>query len=106
MNRVAIFVALALVSGDAVTQTSKPAAQPQGFYQDIAEIRFDESYGKNKATPVIPKSWRFVGVSNGQKMNSNHLWFQDSAGNIYLVKGFSDDSGFILNEQIQVLRAK
>ena len=106
MNRVAIFVALALVSGDAATQSKPALQQPQGFYQDVQEIRFDESMGRKKATPLVPRSWRFVGVSNGEKMNSNHLWFQDVAGNIYLVKGFASDRGFTLNEQIQVLRVK
>lgn len=106
MNRLAIFVAFALVSGDAASQTKPAPQRPEGFYNEISEIRFDESLGKKKATPVLPKSWRFVGVSNGDKRNANHLWFQDPAGNIYLVKGFADDSGFTLNEQIQVLRAK
>ena len=105
MRRLVVFVTFALISGDAATQ-SRPAVQPEGFYKDIAEIRFDESLGTKKTAPVIPKSWRFVGVSNGQKVNSNHLWFQDAAGNIYLVKGFADSDSFTLYEQIQVLRAK
>ncbi len=67
------------------------------------EIRFDESMGGTKPTPRIPKSWRFVGVSNGSNVNSNNLWFQDKAGNIYLVRGFtSTGTGqFTLQEGMQ-----
>lgn len=62
----------------------------------VNEIRFDESMGDKKPIPIIPKGWRFVGVSNGEKSNSNNLWFQDQAGNIYLVQGFTSGSEFIL----------
>jgi len=65
-----------------------------GFY--VTDVRFDESMGDKMPTPIIPKEWRFVGVSNGEKMNSNNLWFQDQAGNIYLVRGFNSGSKFIL----------
>jgi hypothetical protein len=68
----------------------------------IFEIRYDESYGK-RPSPVIPKGWRFVGVSNGQKMNSNNLWFQDQAGNIYVVRGFNTDSKFVLEDNAHKL---
>ena len=62
--------------------------------------------GPKKPTPAVPKAWRFVGVSNGQKSNSNNLWFQDATGNIFLIQGFSTSDEFVLNEQIQVLRVK
>ena len=70
----------------------------EGFV--IREIRFDESMGDKRPTPKIPKSWRLVGISNGEKGNSNNLWFQDTDGNIYLVQGFVSYGQFILKESI------
>lgn len=76
------------------------AEDPEKGGFKLYEIRFDESTGDKKPTPAIPKSWRFVGVSNGRSANSNNLWFQDQAGNIYLVQGFLNYSQFILDEPI------
>ena len=72
---------------------------PEGFV--IKEVRFDESVREKKPTPKIPISWRFIGVSNGEKSNSNNLWFQDKKGNIYVVQGFTAYDKFILREDIQ-----
>jgi len=83
-------------------QTLEPP-KLQGF--TLNEIRFDESEGGKKPTPQIPKSWRFVGVSNGEKSNSNNLWFQDSSGNIYMFQGFTDGPTFIINENVGELHA-
>src|SRR4030095_13719591 len=55
----------------------------------VGEVRFDESMGEKKPTPTLPSAWRFIGVSNGEKRNSNNLWFQDKDGSIYLVQGFT-----------------
>jgi hypothetical protein len=79
-------------------------AKLQGF--TISEIRFDESTGEKRATPVVPKDWKFVTVSNGEKANSNNLWFQDAAGNIYMVQGFTSYGKFIVNGIVQKLAAQ
>ena len=71
----------------------------------ISEIRFDESMGEKKSTPKLPGTWRFIGVSNGEKRNSNNLWFQDRDGSIYLVQGFTTEREFIVQESIQRLNA-
>jgi hypothetical protein len=71
----------------------------------IGEIRFDESMGEKKPTPKRPSTWRFIGVSNGEKRNSNNLWFQDRDGSIYLVQGFTTEREFIVQESIQKLNA-
>jgi hypothetical protein len=71
----------------------------------IGKIRFDESMGEKKPTPAIPNGWRFIGVSNGEKSNSNNLWFQDKDGSIYVVQGFTTGRQFILREDIQKLSA-
>jgi hypothetical protein len=70
-------------------------------------VRFDESRGYRKPTTVIPKTWRFVGVSNGRTINANNLWFQDSDGNIYVAQGFvADNEEFIIVDHMQKLAAK
>ena len=76
---------------------------PAGF--TIAEIRFDESMGEKKPTPKLPSTWRFIGVSNGEKANSNNLWFQDKDGSIYVVQGFTTHGEFIVPETIQKLNS-
>jgi hypothetical protein len=43
-------------------------------------------------------AWRFIGVSNGEKRNSNNLWFQDKDGSIYLVQGFTTERELIVQE--------
>ena len=58
----------------------------------VFEMNFEKG---GQGAPVLPKSWRFVGVSNGGHQNSNILWFQDPAGNIYLLQGFTEGDTFI-----------
>jgi hypothetical protein len=65
---------------------------------DISDIRFDESRGNRMSTPMIPRDWRLVGVSNGEEHNANNLWFQDRVGNVYLVRGHTSGGKFtVLN---------
>src|SRR5438128_389758 len=93
------FVTLTIVH---LSNTSSIAAQPGGPMAGaftVNEIRFDESEGPKKPTPSFPKSWRFVGVSNGEKQNSNNLWFQEPGGNIFVLRGFTTrGSDFVINE--------
>jgi hypothetical protein len=86
-----------------VRKASAQQSSLAGF--TIAEIRFDESMGEKKPTPKLPSTWRFIGVSNGEKRNSNNLWFQDKDGSIYLVQGFTTEREFIVQEGIQKLNA-
>ena len=79
------------------------AQQPGLAGFTIKEIRFDESVGAKKPTPKLPATWRFIGVSNGEKANSNNLWFQDKDGSIYLVQGFTTYGEFIVREGIHKL---
>jgi hypothetical protein len=70
-----------------------------------SEIRFDESVGPQKPTPKVPKSWRFVGVTNGAKSNVTQLWFEGTDGTIYMLKGFVTDAStsFVLDREAFVL---
>lgn len=110
MNRSSIsFIAGAIVAAAATTAilnhpTAKADAPPMPDGFTMREIRFDESMGNKLPTPQIPRSWKFIGVSNGEKPNNNNLWFQDSSGTIYMAHGFAEnDAMFILSDYISVL---
>ena len=79
------------------------AADPTMAGFEIREVRFDESTGGKKPTPEVPKGWRFVGVSNGEKRNSNNLWFQAQDGTIYVMRGFADSEDFVMQPQVAKL---
>jgi len=57
-------------------------------------------------TPSIPKSWKLIGVSTGEKSNSNNLWFQDTDGSIILLQGFTSQNKFIIHENLYKIPAK
>jgi hypothetical protein len=100
-------------AAQAPEQTRPPHAAAEnvltehGFAAPV-DIRFDESLGNQMPTPRLPKDWRFVGVSNGVRTNSNNLWFQDSSGNIYLIQGSNSPTKtqFIMSRVTQVLRVQ
>jgi hypothetical protein len=92
---------LSIATGWIARQAVGQGMTLQGFVK--REIRFDDRPGSVKPTPKIPKSWRLVGISNGEKANCNNLWFLDTDGNIYLVQGFVTDGNFILDESIGVI---
>ena len=76
-----------------------PIAGLNGF--KISGARFDESEGGRKPDPVLPANWKLVCASNGG-VNLTDLWFQDPAGNLFMVSGFNPDASptFVLNEKI------
>jgi hypothetical protein len=79
--------------------------QGASFNPEFArEIHFDGQ--KDRPAPTIPKSWKFIGVSSGEKPNSNNLWFQDSAGSIYMIRGFTSSGEFVLQPGLHALRVK
>jgi hypothetical protein len=69
-----------------------------GGFSGVRVILFDESGGQQP--PQIPKSWRFVGVGNGEKTNETSLWFQDNNGTIYAVTGFHENWHFIMHPYV------
>ncbi len=103
MKRVPMVIAVcvSLFNDVAAGQTMSLDKPIEGF--SIFEIRFDESMRNKRPTPTVPKGWRFVGVSNGEKINSNNLWFQDQAGNIYVVRGFNTEYKFVLQDYVSKL---
>lgn len=55
---------------------------------------------------MIPKDWKFVGVSNGEKINSNHLWFEGQDGQVYMVSGFSTEGVFLVKQKVYRLNRR
>jgi hypothetical protein len=96
-----IFVSLSFIlclTGLAIGNAIAEDEELPGF--DISDIGFEENRGNKWQTPMIPKDWRLVGVSNGEKHNANNLWFQDHVGNVYVVSGFTSGGKFTLLNSI------
>lgn len=55
--------------------------------------------------PAIPKTWRLISVSPGEKSNSSNLWFQDTDGAIFLLQGFTSQNKFVIHEHVYKIPA-
>jgi hypothetical protein len=103
-----VAIAAAVVISGAIGFALRGHAQAtdtlEGF--SISEVRFDESTGTQKPTPRLPRQWKFIGVSNGQKLNENNLWFQSEDGAIYVVQGFTVGGKFIMHPEIGRIEPK
>jgi hypothetical protein len=55
---------------------------------------------------AIPKSWRLISVSRGDKANSSNLWFQADDGSVYVVQGFASHNRFDLHGQVFKIPAR
>jgi len=103
--RVAIVLAALLIPLTAHA-VSYPAPLPKGLeeFTAIEGIKFQDAGTSNP--PSIPKSWKLISVSSGEKSNSNNLWFQDADGSVYLIQGFTSQNKFIIHEHIYKIPAK
>ena len=104
--RLTIFLATLLITG-AAQATSYVPQFPKGLEQftTIEGIKFKDASGTNNP-PSIPKSWKLISVSSGEKSNSNNLWFQDADGSVYLLQGFTSQNKFIIHEHVYKIPAK
>ena len=104
--RVTIMLAVLLMA-PAVFAVSYPPQFPKGLeeFATIEGIRFQEAHGTVNP-PSIPKSWKLVSVSSGEKSNSNNLWFQDADGSVYLLQGFTSQNKFFIHEHVYKIPAK
>ena len=93
----------ALTKQFAAAQSASPKADTLNFISK--EIRLDESMGKKLAQPTFPGDWKLVSVSNGEKANSNALWFQDAKGDVHLVSGFHTRGTFVVDLIAQTLKS-
>jgi len=91
-----------------VWATSYPPIVPPVVHEEfttLEAIKFRDA--KGTSTPLsIPKSWKLISVSTGEKSNSSNLWFQDADGSIYLLQGFTLHNKFILHENMYKIPAK
>jgi len=88
--------------------TSYPLPSPPPAAEEfisVEALKFRDIQGTNNSL-AIPKSWKLVGVSNGEKSNSNNLWFQDTNGSIYLLQGFTSQNKFFVHENMYKIPAK
>ena len=74
-------------------------------FTTIEGISFQEA-SVEKKPPSIPKSWKLISVSSGEKSNSNNLWFQDVEGAVYLLQGHSSGSKFFIHDVVYKIPAK
>lgn len=81
-----------------------PAAGLEEF-TSVEAIKFRDAQGTS-STPPIPKSWKLISVSSGEKSNSSNLWFQDSDGSVYLLQGFTSQNKFFIHENTFKIPAK
>ena len=90
-----------------LTFSQEQVNAPTGF--TLKSMKFDDRLKpESKPIPTIPKEWRFLAVSNGITVNSNHLWFQDKSGNILMVRAFLfvPEDKCILDPTVYVLNVK
>jgi hypothetical protein len=104
--RLSIILAALLITATA-NATSYPVQFPKGLeeFTAIEGIRFKDAQGTGNL-PSIPKSWKLISVSSGEKPNSNNLWFQDAEGSVYLLQGFTSQNRFIIQEHVYKIPAK
>jgi len=90
-----------------VHAVSYPVQFPKGLeeFTTIEGIKFKDAQGAGNP-PSIPKSWKLISVSSGEKSNSNNLWFQDADGSVYLLQGFTSQNRFIIHEHVYKIPAK
>jgi len=104
--RLLIIITVLLITSAAYA-VSYPVQFPKGLeeFTAIEGIKFKDALGTSNP-PSIPKSWKLISVSNGEKSNSNNLWFQDMDGSVYLLQGFTSRNKFYIHEHVYKIPAK
>ena len=106
--RLFVAVTMILFIITAAWATSYPLPAPPAVHEEftsVEAIKFRDA--KGTSTPLsVPKSWKLISVSTGEKSNSSNLWFQDSDGSIYLLQGLTSQNKFFLNEYAYKIPAK
>jgi len=104
--RLLIIITVLLITSAAYA-VSYPVQFPKGLeeFTAIEGIKFKDAQGTSNP-PSVPKSWKLISVSNGEKSNSNNLWFQDTDGSVYLLQGFTSQNKFYIHEHVYNIPAK
>jgi hypothetical protein len=107
--RILFFIFLATFTAPVAWAVSVPPPQTPPLVHEelisVEAIKFREAQGTN-TSPSIPKGWKLISVSAGEKSNSNNMWFQDSDGSIFLLQGFTSQNKFFLHENVYKIPAK
>jgi len=88
--------------------TSYPLPAPPPVLEEftaVEAVKFRDAQGTVNPKS-IPKSWKLISVSTGEKSNSSNMWFQDSDGSIYLLQGFTSQNKFFIHEKVYKIPAK
>ena len=106
--RLFLIIIMFLFTTPVVWAVSVPPHVPQAALEEfisVEPVKLRESQGTNNPAS-IPKSWKLISVSEGEKTNSSKLWFQDSDGSIYLLQGFTAQNKFFIHENMFKIPAK
>jgi len=106
--RLSLVIMTFLFSTPAAWAVSYPPHVPPAVSEEFTSvdaIKLRDIQGTSPA-PSIPKTWKLISVSTGEKSNSNNLWFQDTDGSIILLQGFTTQNKFIIHENIYKIPAK
>jgi hypothetical protein len=99
MRKLIIFILILIAS--AAYAVSYPPKFPQKHeeFAAIEGIKLKDAQGTFNPLS-IPRSWKLISVSSGERSNSNNLWFQDPDGSVYLLQGFMYQDKLILHENV------
>ena len=106
--RLSLIIILSLFTAPVAWAVSVPPHVPPAVLEEFTSIeafKFRDAQGASNS-PSIPKSWKLISVSNGEKSNSTNLWFQDTDGSVYLLQGFASQNKFFIHENAYKIPAK
>ena len=106
--KLSLLTIMFLFTTPAAWAVSYPPHDPQAVLEEftsVEAIKFRDAKGIGTTLP-IPKSWKLISVSAGEKSNSSNLWFQDVDGSIYLMQGFMSQNKFFIHENVFKIPAK
>jgi hypothetical protein len=106
--RILLMITLFLFTAPVAWAVSVPPHVPPAVLEEftsVESVKLHEILGTTPP-PSIPKSWKLISVSAGEKSNSSNLWFQDSEGSVYLLQGFTSQNKFFIHENVYKFPAK
>jgi hypothetical protein len=106
--RIFIFISFLMFTSQvawavSVPQHVSPIAVEE--FTAVEAIKFRDTQSTANSTS-IPKSWKLISVSTGEKSNSSNLWFQDSDGSVFLLQGFTAQNKFFIHENVYKIPVK
>jgi hypothetical protein len=99
-----LMVLLIASTASAVSYPPRLPQRPEEF-TTIEGIKLKDAQGTFNPLS-IPRSWKLISVSSGERSNSNNLWFQDTEGSVYLLQGFMSEDKLILHENVYRIPVK